>query len=157
SCSRLGICSSWASRVKVASIAVSRGAEADIWRSIAASALLSSPERLISGSTSSATSSPAPTYVVSRYILLTSGAAPKPGHRPRRWAASAGTSCHDMVATAGCSHFFDSPMSDPACRFGASDADREAGVAQSSSGPAILVEGLVKSFGEVRALRGIDL
>jgi len=26
-----------------------------------------------------------------------------------------------------------------------------------SSGPAILVEGLVKSFGEVRALRGIDL
>jgi ABC-2 type transport system ATP-binding protein len=30
-------------------------------------------------------------------------------------------------------------------------------VAQTSSGPAILVEGLVKSFGEVRALRGIDL
>jgi ABC-2 type transport system ATP-binding protein len=30
-------------------------------------------------------------------------------------------------------------------------------VAQNSSGPAILVEGLVKSFGEVRALRGIDL
>jgi ABC-2 type transport system ATP-binding protein len=30
-------------------------------------------------------------------------------------------------------------------------------VAQISSGPAILVEGLVKSFGEVRALRGIDL
>ncbi len=28
---------------------------------------------------------------------------------------------------------------------------------QSSTGPAILVEGLVKSFGEVRALRGIDL
>ncbi len=28
---------------------------------------------------------------------------------------------------------------------------------QGSSGPAILVEGLVKSFGEVRALRGIDL
>jgi ABC-2 type transport system ATP-binding protein len=30
-------------------------------------------------------------------------------------------------------------------------------VAQDSSGPAILVEGLTKSFGEVRALRGIDL
>jgi ABC-2 type transport system ATP-binding protein len=30
-------------------------------------------------------------------------------------------------------------------------------VVQGSSGPAILVEGLVKSFGEVRALRGIDL
>jgi ABC-2 type transport system ATP-binding protein len=30
-------------------------------------------------------------------------------------------------------------------------------VSQISSGPAILVEGLVKSFGEVRALRGIDL
>src|ERR1700738_3655021 len=28
---------------------------------------------------------------------------------------------------------------------------------QFSSGPAILVEGLTKSFGEVRALRGIDL
>jgi ABC-2 type transport system ATP-binding protein len=31
------------------------------------------------------------------------------------------------------------------------------GVSQTNSGPAILVEGLVKSFGEVRALRGIDL
>jgi len=30
-------------------------------------------------------------------------------------------------------------------------------VAQTSSGPAILVEGLTKSFGEVHALRGIDL
>jgi ABC-2 type transport system ATP-binding protein len=30
-------------------------------------------------------------------------------------------------------------------------------VAQSSQGPAILVEGLTKSFGDVRALRGIDL
>jgi ABC-2 type transport system ATP-binding protein len=30
-------------------------------------------------------------------------------------------------------------------------------VVQGSSGPAILVEGLAKSFGEVRALRGIDL
>ena len=30
-------------------------------------------------------------------------------------------------------------------------------VSQMSSGPAILVEGLTKSFGEVRALRGIDL
>jgi ABC-2 type transport system ATP-binding protein len=30
-------------------------------------------------------------------------------------------------------------------------------VSQTSSGPAILTEGLVKSFGEVRALRGIDL
>jgi len=30
-------------------------------------------------------------------------------------------------------------------------------VSQISSGPAILVEGLVKSFGDVRALRGIDL
>ena len=30
-------------------------------------------------------------------------------------------------------------------------------MSQRSSGPAILVEGLVKSFGEVRALRGIDL
>ena len=30
-------------------------------------------------------------------------------------------------------------------------------MSQTSSGPAILVEGLVKSFGEVRALRGIDL
>ncbi len=30
-------------------------------------------------------------------------------------------------------------------------------MSQVSSGPAILVEGLVKSFGEVRALRGIDL
>jgi ABC-2 type transport system ATP-binding protein len=30
-------------------------------------------------------------------------------------------------------------------------------VAQNSSGPAILAEGLTKSFGEVRALRGIDL
>jgi ABC-2 type transport system ATP-binding protein len=30
-------------------------------------------------------------------------------------------------------------------------------VVQGSSGPAILVEGLVKSFGEVQALRGIDL
>jgi ABC-2 type transport system ATP-binding protein len=30
-------------------------------------------------------------------------------------------------------------------------------VAESNTGPAILVEGLVKSFGEVRALRGIDL
>src|SRR5262245_58498201 len=35
--------------------------------------------------------------------------------------------------------------------------DREDGVSDISSGPAILVEGLVKSFGEVRALRGIDL
>jgi ABC-2 type transport system ATP-binding protein len=48
-------------------------------------------------------------------------------------------------------------MSDPAGRFGASDADQEDEVTQDSSGPAILVEGLVKSFGEVRALRGIDL
>src|SRR5256886_5861639 len=31
------------------------------------------------------------------------------------------------------------------------------GVSHTNSGPAILVEGLVKSFGEVRALRGIDL
>jgi ABC-2 type transport system ATP-binding protein len=30
-------------------------------------------------------------------------------------------------------------------------------VAQGNSGPAILAEGLTKSFGEVRALRGIDL
>ena len=30
-------------------------------------------------------------------------------------------------------------------------------MAQISSGPAVLVEGLTKSFGEVRALRGIDL
>jgi ABC-2 type transport system ATP-binding protein len=30
-------------------------------------------------------------------------------------------------------------------------------VSQNSSGPAILAEGLVKSFGEVRALRGVDL
>jgi ABC-2 type transport system ATP-binding protein len=30
-------------------------------------------------------------------------------------------------------------------------------VSQDSSGPAILVEGLTKSFGEVQALRGIDL
>src|ERR1700746_3017278 len=30
-------------------------------------------------------------------------------------------------------------------------------VSQISSGPAILVEGLTKSFGDVRALRGIDL
>ncbi len=30
-------------------------------------------------------------------------------------------------------------------------------MSQNSSGPAILVEGLVKSFGEVRALRGIDM
>jgi ABC-2 type transport system ATP-binding protein len=30
-------------------------------------------------------------------------------------------------------------------------------VSQTNSGPAILVEGLVKSFGDVRALRGIDL
>ena len=30
-------------------------------------------------------------------------------------------------------------------------------VSQTNSGPAILVEGLVKSFGEVHALRGIDL
>ena len=30
-------------------------------------------------------------------------------------------------------------------------------MSQISSGPAILVEGLTKSFGEVRALRGIDL
>jgi len=30
-------------------------------------------------------------------------------------------------------------------------------VVQNSSGPAILAEGLTKSFGEVRALRGIDL
>ncbi len=36
-------------------------------------------------------------------------------------------------------------------------ADREGAVGQVSSGPAIMVEGLVKSFGEVRALRGIDL
>src|SRR6476646_2010333 len=34
---------------------------------------------------------------------------------------------------------------------------QEGDVSQMSSGPAILVEGLVKSFGEVRALRGIDL
>src|SRR5262249_27206575 len=37
------------------------------------------------------------------------------------------------------------------CRLGGN------GVSQTNSGPAILVEGLVKSFGEVRALRGIDL
>jgi ABC-2 type transport system ATP-binding protein len=36
--------------------------------------------------------------------------------------------------------------------------DRRGGhVAETDSGPAILVEGLAKSFGEVRALRGIDL
>jgi ABC-2 type transport system ATP-binding protein len=35
--------------------------------------------------------------------------------------------------------------------------DREDGVTDVNAGPAILVEGLVKSFGEVRALRGIDL
>jgi ABC-2 type transport system ATP-binding protein len=34
---------------------------------------------------------------------------------------------------------------------------REEAVGQISSGPAILVEGLTKSFGEVHALRGIDL
>jgi ABC-2 type transport system ATP-binding protein len=36
-------------------------------------------------------------------------------------------------------------------------AVQEDGVVQTNSGPAILVEGLTKSFGEVRALRGIDL
>jgi ABC-2 type transport system ATP-binding protein len=35
--------------------------------------------------------------------------------------------------------------------------DGEDGVTDVNAGPAILVEGLVKSFGEVRALRGIDL
>jgi ABC-2 type transport system ATP-binding protein len=34
---------------------------------------------------------------------------------------------------------------------------QEGAVAQMSSGPAILVEGLIKSFGDVHALRGIDL
>jgi ABC-2 type transport system ATP-binding protein len=44
------------------------------------------------------------------------------------------------------------------CRAGAGPTVRkEDGVSQNSSGPAILVEGLVKSFGQVRALRGIDL
>src|SRR5277367_2102551 len=33
----------------------------------------------------------------------------------------------------------------------------EAAVTENASGPAILVENLVKSFGEVKALRGIDL
>ena len=37
------------------------------------------------------------------------------------------------------------------------DIDQERVVSQMSSGPAILVEGLTKSFGDVRALRGIDL
>src|SRR5215467_6581771 len=41
------------------------------------------------------------------------------------------------------------PVGLPACSGGC--------VSQISSGPAILVEGLTKSFGEVRALRGIDL
>jgi ABC-2 type transport system ATP-binding protein len=35
--------------------------------------------------------------------------------------------------------------------------EQEGMVSQMSSGPAILVEGLTKSFGDVRALRGIDL
>jgi ABC-2 type transport system ATP-binding protein len=44
------------------------------------------------------------------------------------------------------------------CQAGAGTTVRkEDGVSQNSSRPAILVEGLVKSFGEVRALRGIDL
>jgi len=51
----------------------------------------------------------------------------------------------------------DSPLSVAAGRFGERTSIGEERVSQTSSGPAILVEGLVKSFGEVRALRGIDL
>jgi ABC-2 type transport system ATP-binding protein len=53
--------------------------------------------------------------------------------------------------------FINSSLSETAGSFGAPDADREERVSQTNSGPAILVEGLVKSFGDVRALRGIDL
>jgi ABC-2 type transport system ATP-binding protein len=42
-------------------------------------------------------------------------------------------------------------------RAGRGAPGQEDAVAGNSSGPAILVEGLVKSFGEVHALRGIDL
>jgi ABC-2 type transport system ATP-binding protein len=51
----------------------------------------------------------------------------------------------------------DSPLSEAAGRFGGRMPIGRNGVSQTNSGPAILVEGLVKSFGEVRALRGIDL
>src|SRR5262249_29973650 len=48
-------------------------------------------------------------------------------------------------------------LSEAAGRFGGRMTIGRDGVSQTNSGPAILVEGLVKSFGEVRALRGIDL
>src|SRR5215469_7933975 len=50
-----------------------------------------------------------------------------------------------------------SPLSEAAGRFGGRMPIGRNGVSETNSGPAILVEGLVKSFGEVRALRGIDL
>src|SRR5215469_14639650 len=50
-----------------------------------------------------------------------------------------------------------SPLSEAAGRFGGRMPIGRNGVSEINSGPAILVEGLVKSFGEVRALRGIDL
>jgi ABC-2 type transport system ATP-binding protein len=56
----------------------------------------------------------------------------------------------------GCA-VIDSPLSVAAGKFGERMSIGEGWVSQTSSGPAILVEGLVKSFGEVRALRGIDL
>src|SRR5947207_8055022 len=51
----------------------------------------------------------------------------------------------------------DSPLSEAAGRFGGRMPIGRERVSQTNSGPAILVEGLVKSFEEVRALRGIDL
>jgi ABC-2 type transport system ATP-binding protein len=45
----------------------------------------------------------------------------------------------------------------PAGRFNWQAFIREGAVARDTSGPAVLVEGLTKSFGDVHALRGIDL
>src|SRR5258708_7562544 len=51
----------------------------------------------------------------------------------------------------------DSPLSEAAGRFDGRMPIGRNGVSQTNSGPAILVEGLVRSCGEVRALRGSDL
>src|SRR6478736_625285 len=53
--------------------------------------------------------------------------------------------------------FINSPLSEAAGSFGGRMPIGRERVSQTNSGPAILVEGLVKSFGDVRALRGIDL
>jgi ABC-2 type transport system ATP-binding protein len=70
---------------------------------------------------------------------------------------TAGVSRKAGMTRASVGRLMISPLSEAAGRFGGRMPIGRERVSQTNSGPAILVEGLVKSFGEVRALRGIDL